>query len=440
MLHLDDGTLQAWLDRPRSGLTASEREEVESHLAVCEACGRRLVEMDELSGRVDALLSVPAPLDEPIPSYEAVVARAHRHRGTRRRRFRWTAGAWAASVVLALGAGWMAHGLYRRPTVPSVSRVLQPASGTVRPDASAPVPPVAAAKGTPDASAHDTASKPAPHAPESDAAKAASPSTAPHVAETTFGSDVVSPDTSAALVRGRVTDDRGRPLASAQVSVEGTGAGALTRPDGTFSISLDSVTADSTGRPITLNAALIGYARGTQKLTVRPGRVASTDIRLEPQAVSMNEIMVTGISGSAAPRTPTASRAQPSPQAYRADTLRIEPVPVAPSDSTGHASSASASRAQAEAFIGFPLLTVPDLLVTRIDEGMISRVPVVRVHQALGGGGALELVEAGYPLGCAIASSAGGRTCVTVQRDRIFVVGIATVSSEALHALLARLK
>jgi hypothetical protein len=129
MPHLDEGVLQAWLDRPRSGMDASEAESVERHLAECEACAAQLAELEELTERTRSILSSVGPTDTDVPAFETVV-RGGQGGGTgavgstgaagtsadgRRRLDRLTSLAWAASVVLALGLGWATNDLIHGP-------------------------------------------------------------------------------------------------------------------------------------------------------------------------------------------------------------------------------------------------------------------------------------------------------------------------------------
>lgn len=123
MPHLDEGVLQAWLDRPRSGMEASEAESVERHLAECETCVARLAELEGLTERTRSLLASVGPTDTTVPAFETVVGGGRRggtgaggtSPGARRRLDRLTSLAWAASVVLALGIGWATNDLIRGP-------------------------------------------------------------------------------------------------------------------------------------------------------------------------------------------------------------------------------------------------------------------------------------------------------------------------------------
>ncbi len=434
MQHLDDGTLQAWLDGPRSGLSQEDRGEIERHLSTCEACTRRLEALDELSRRVETLFSGPDVASEPVPAYEAVVARAERHRATHRPRSRWTAAAWAASVAAAVGVGWLANGLHRGradlsraaekagPTdssaTASVVVAAKPVTDTpvqAAPAAAAAVPSssetrtVASAKPTPDSAAHVPAAAGAP---------APTPAPAPAFAELAARAKT-RPDTTAAVVRGRVMDESGRPLQAAQVVVAGTGVGAFTQRDGTFELSLDRMPRDSAGREVTLEAKSIGYRQATRSLAMRGGEVASADFRLAPQTVALQELTVTGAAAPAAP-VDAARRGL-----------------VAPKSGSPGQSWRSVGRANAEAAAGFVLLTVPDLRVVRIEVGTAVGMPVVRVVQDLAGGGHLELIEARDAVH---VEPSGGGAQVSVRRGDVAIVASAPLTTEALTALLDRLR
>ena len=112
MQHLDEGLLQAWLDESRSGLSQSDRAEVEGHLSSCDLCVRKLEELEETSHRLETLLPGPEPEEGATPPFKDVVARSHHHQANRHRRSVWRGVGWAASVVVALGVGWIANDLH----------------------------------------------------------------------------------------------------------------------------------------------------------------------------------------------------------------------------------------------------------------------------------------------------------------------------------------
>lgn len=90
-------------------------------------------------------------------------------------------------------------------------------------------------------------------------------------------------------ITGRVIDGTTTsPIAGASVSVEGTQLGAITRPDGNFLI---------TGVPAgtqRVAVSLIGYARFSQEVTVTANGTVNVDVRLQPDAVELDRIVVTG--------------------------------------------------------------------------------------------------------------------------------------------------
>ena len=104
MSHLDEGRLTALLDHE---LSAAERSAVEAHLMACEECRRLFEEVKAFATEADGLVTaiqVPPrrlPVAEPPPR----LAQGHRHTAWRPR---WRTLAWAATVILAVGLGWVA--------------------------------------------------------------------------------------------------------------------------------------------------------------------------------------------------------------------------------------------------------------------------------------------------------------------------------------------
>src|SRR5439155_627931 len=85
------------------------------HLAECPACRERLAEARALIARADALLALALPAERSAPPLH------ERRRRPRWRRVRWPI-AWAASVTLAVGLGWMLRGRENRALVASAER------------------------------------------------------------------------------------------------------------------------------------------------------------------------------------------------------------------------------------------------------------------------------------------------------------------------------
>jgi hypothetical protein len=131
MSHLDDGTLHAYLD---GELGSTERERLEGHLAGCPPCRERLAEERALVERAERLLGLAAP---PAPTRAAPPLH-----GLRRRPAWWRARVplvWAATLALALGAGWLLRGRTMAPSqttvlnrpVPTVATTTRPVSEAV---------------------------------------------------------------------------------------------------------------------------------------------------------------------------------------------------------------------------------------------------------------------------------------------------------------------
>lgn len=125
MSHADEGRLHAYLD---GELSDEEAVALRMHLQECEPCRSRLEEARRIVGEADAVLATAPELPAELPALAEMEAEAARRRsaapgepggddGSGRpvsRKGRGAAGslqrlAWAASVVVALGVGWMAR-------------------------------------------------------------------------------------------------------------------------------------------------------------------------------------------------------------------------------------------------------------------------------------------------------------------------------------------
>jgi iron complex outermembrane receptor protein len=89
-------------------------------------------------------------------------------------------------------------------------------------------------------------------------------------------------------VAGRVTNEQGSPLAGAQVFVEGTGLGAVTRDSGQYVIA--RVPAGSR----TVRVRLVGYRPQTASVTVAADQRATQDFTLVQDPLSLESVIVTG--------------------------------------------------------------------------------------------------------------------------------------------------
>lgn len=116
MRHITDGELHAYLDGALDHLPFHRGEEVREHLDACGACRERLEDEREVRSRTEDLLALAAPEERPAPSFEDIRARAETAEAGRRSApppararglFRGVHLGWAATVILALGVGWM---------------------------------------------------------------------------------------------------------------------------------------------------------------------------------------------------------------------------------------------------------------------------------------------------------------------------------------------
>lgn len=415
MPHLDEGTLQAWLDRDRSGLGPEERGRIEAHLAECEACARSLEELRASTDRVEELLGASAAA-EVVPPFADVQARAEAGPGREERtlRRRWRPTAWAASVAVALGVGWMANEMIRtggvdgvagsdpvaRETADSgvgageaaVAELGPPSTGTAEPSRDRPRLPVA---------------RPAAPVVEEPAAVAqgtdpSAPSEVDDVSilPTTFEDRVAerpAPEAermpaeqrapgrdAAAVLRGRVTDaSTGRPISGAQVYVADGAVGTLTDREGGFELAFADLPDDSA---VTLRAVHLGYEGDSARIGLADAGAAAVDFRLDSEAVALDEIVVTGAVEQAEPGV------QPG----------ADPVPVRDSvlpllraaDRTPWATAwGSVSLEEAEARAGFRPLRVPGLPVWRVRVGPMGGATWILVVQDHPDGGLLRLYQ-----------------------------------------------
>jgi hypothetical protein len=196
MPHVDDGVLHAYLDGALSALAdAGELQDgasvadVEAHLRDCGDCRARLEAERAVRAQAGSVLHDARPAVVDIPPFEGI---APASRPRRRSTLQY---AWAASVLLALGAGWMGGALLRGGADTS-----QQASRTESGDAA----PMSAAA-----------------APRQDELAAAEP----HAEVTTVASPTARPGIAAVAdspvmgVAGRAAEPLGRPVPDADVEM-----------------------------------------------------------------------------------------------------------------------------------------------------------------------------------------------------------------------------
>ncbi len=140
------------------------------------------------------------------------------------------------------------------------------------------------------------------------------------------------------VIQGQVLDGASqRPLANAQVLVEGTGIGQISNSSGRF-VLLNVPAGEHTVR-----VTLIGYTETERTVTVSAGETASIDIEMSSTAISLNEIVVTGVGAE------TTRRALgTSVEVLSADDIELAPVQSIDQLLQGRVSGATVSATSAQ--------------------------------------------------------------------------------------------
>lgn len=114
MSHISEGLLHAHLDGAVGHDRAEEWLLAEAHLSVCEDCRRRLDEARQLRDAAGEILAVASSPAGRRPDFDELVAQAAGDSKARPRSAWWNSTshlAWAASLMLAVGAGWLGREL-----------------------------------------------------------------------------------------------------------------------------------------------------------------------------------------------------------------------------------------------------------------------------------------------------------------------------------------
>lgn len=106
MSHVDEGALHAYLDGALDEYPAAEAETIRAHLDRCAECAARLDVERAVRADAHAMLGLAAP-EVDVPSFEELRTYVERTRPKRPAATRLYRLGWAASVMLAIGAGWM---------------------------------------------------------------------------------------------------------------------------------------------------------------------------------------------------------------------------------------------------------------------------------------------------------------------------------------------
>lgn len=392
MQHVDEGLLHALLDGELSALGGAREAEVRRHLAGCAECRARLEEARGIHERADALLRGGDPVGVEVPPFEALAARRVPARGP----WRGTALAWAASVVLALGAGWLARSALQAPETAA-----EPRMRTAAPERAAP-PPVASA------------------APES---------TPP--AETARGPEPEPEATPRARVAVREKESAPVRDAGGSVEVEKPAPPAAPPPalraEPTVSERLaPSAPAVPAGAPAPVAADVSGEA-------APPGRLAQREERASSLALAREA------------ETARRRRATPAPPV-----LELEGLVVTAAGTAGDTLEAAdvdgwvgVHPREARRRLGQDPLRVPGLRVVSIQAGELEGRQAIRLRQTLGTDVVLSLVQVRGPAeveGLPAESAPGEHARLVRRVGDVTVVGSAPLPADSLARLLERLR
>ena len=448
MQHVDEGRLHAWLDGELPSAGPEGARALERHLQECAACRARADEERRIRDDASSLLRRADPGARPAPEAIPLPAPAPARRTARP----WVALGWAASVLIALGIGWMAR---PEPSVPvainapparrpapaaeaaPAAREAQsaPTAAGVTRTAAAPAPqaePVErrtappagvtvplAAPATPPASppvalAEAPLAAPPPPPPPAVAVAAPPPPSVASAPSATSRTEEASKSRVTTL-RGRVTDLGGVGVPGAVVAVPSLAARATTRADGSYTLTVPA-SADT----LQVVATQIGLERQARSLVAQPESSATVDFALAPSVVALEGVVATAQGRAVRSRsTNPAGIAAPPAAAWR-----------------------SAERTEAERQLGRPLVTVPSLPVLGIELRQGEERAAVRVTQRLPGGAVLSLLQrqgagARAPRPC--QAPASGATCIAFTRSGVLVEASAPVPADTLRAHLAPL-
>ena len=125
MPHLDEGAIQAYLDRQLEYGEDSARSSLEEHVKHCSSCRNLFDEIAELNEASDDILSSVGPEMPEAPQFEELKKRAEVRSGRRQLSAMQRAG-WAATIVIAVGLGWYARGSFTNGQGPAVPADISP--------------------------------------------------------------------------------------------------------------------------------------------------------------------------------------------------------------------------------------------------------------------------------------------------------------------------
>ena len=103
----------------------------------------------------------------------------------------------------------------------------------------------------------------------------------------------------AAVIRGRVVNERGEPLGGANVLVANTGYSTATASNGNYTLTIPA--ASVRGQQATLQARYLGYTPSTRRITLSAG-AQEQNFDLKPDPLHLDELIVTGVAEATSSR------------------------------------------------------------------------------------------------------------------------------------------
>ena len=105
----------------------------------------------------------------------------------------------------------------------------------------------------------------------------------------------------AATITGRVTGPGGEGVAAATVRIPAMNIGVNTRPDGSYTLPIPGARVTA-GQQVQLTATRVGFGAQTRTVALTPGATVTQNFQLAVEALGLEELVVTGVTGGATER------------------------------------------------------------------------------------------------------------------------------------------
>ncbi|HEY0155238.1 MAG TPA: carboxypeptidase regulatory-like domain-containing protein, partial [Longimicrobium sp.] len=363
MQHVDEGRLHAWLDGELPSAGPEGARALERHLEECAACRARADEERRIRDDASSILRRADPDEHPSPGVIPFPAPAPVRRTARP----WVVLGWAASVLIALGIGWMARpepdapiainapaarqpaptagavgpetsaesapAVQSAPAATGAARTPTPASpraggGERRGDPAAPVVALDVAPAAPEPVAMAETSPPPPPAPSVEIAEEpvspppppASPPPPPPPPAVAEAPPPPVPSAPAAALAERTPGARtqnaaetvtlrGRVTDAQGAAISGATVSVPTLAARTVTDANGSYTLSvpATSETVRVVASRLGSASQSRSLVAQPGALKTVDFALAPAPLALEGVVVTGQGGAVRSRSATAA-------------------------------------------------------------------------------------------------------------------------------------